>query len=89
MRAPGCSPAPAPLLPHSALSFSSSSPPSRSHPDTFLLRLQVHRVLLGNKTDLPDQRQIQPEQGEAMAREFGIKFFETSAKTGQNVEEGG
>lgn len=46
-------------------------------------------MLLGNKTDLPDQRQIQPEQGEAMAREFGIKFFETSAKTGQNVEEGG
>lgn len=87
MRDPGCSPAPAPLLPHSALSFL-SSPPFRSHPGTFLLRLQVHRVLLGNKTDLPDQRQIQPEQGEAMAREFGIKFFETSAKTGQNVEEG-
>jgi GTPase SAR1 family protein len=50
--------------------------------------LQVHRILLGNKTDLPDQRQVQPEQGETVAKEFGIGWFETSAKDGSNVETG-
>lgn len=48
----------------------------------------MHRILLGNKTDLPDQRQVQPEQGETVAKEFGIGWFETSAKDGSNVETG-
>jgi len=44
----------------------------------------VHKVLLGNKTDLPG-RQITEEQGRQVAKEYGINFFETSAKDGTNV----
>lgn len=45
-------------------------------------------VLVGNKADLPDdKRQISTEEGEALAEEENIGFFETSAKTGLNVKE--
>jgi len=46
----------------------------------------VAKVLIGNKCDRPDKK-ISAEQGEALARELGIKFFETSAKTNVNVNE--
>eukprot|EP00640_Fibrocapsa_japonica_P003033 CAMPEP_0113941476 /NCGR_PEP_ID=MMETSP1339-20121228/7375_1 /TAXON_ID=94617 /ORGANISM="Fibrocapsa japonica" /LENGTH=262 /DNA_ID=CAMNT_0000945627 /DNA_START=33 /DNA_END=822 /DNA_ORIENTATION=+ /assembly_acc=CAM_ASM_000762 len=46
----------------------------------------VRRVLVGNKCDLPDDKRVVSEaQGRALAQEFGIPFFETSAKTGANV----
>lgn len=45
-------------------------------------------VLVGNKADLPDdKRQVTAEEGEAVAEEENIGFFETSAKTGQNVKD--
>ncbi|CAI9780929.1 unnamed protein product [Fraxinus pennsylvanica] len=37
-------------------------------------------VLVGNKTDLVDKRQVSIEEGEGKARESGIMFIETSAK---------
>ncbi|CAG9321560.1 unnamed protein product [Blepharisma stoltei] len=46
----------------------------------------VAKVLIGNKCDRPDKK-ISTEQGEALARELGIKFFEASAKTNINVNE--
>jgi Ras-related protein Rab-8A len=46
----------------------------------------VSKVLIGNKCDRPDKK-ITTEQGEALAQELGIKFFETSAKTSINVNE--
>jgi hypothetical protein len=49
--------------------------------------MQVLKVLLGNKTDLPG-RAITTEQGQAVADEFDVHFFETSAKDGTNVAEG-
>jgi Ras-related protein Rab-8A len=42
-------------------------------------------VLMGNKSDKPG-RTVTFEQGQAMAKEFGVEYFETSAKSGQNVE---
>jgi small GTP-binding protein len=42
-------------------------------------------VLVGNKTDLNDQRVIPYEQGKAKADEFGMEFVETSAKSNANV----
>ena len=42
---------------------------------------------MGNKTDLPG-RQITEEQGRSVAKEYGINFFETSAKDGTNVADG-
>ncbi|KAG0498634.1 hypothetical protein HPP92_003325 [Vanilla planifolia] len=37
-------------------------------------------VLVGNKTDLVDKRQVSIEEGEAKAQELGVMFVETSAK---------
>lgn len=48
----------------------------------------VNVVLVGNKADLTDnKRRITTAQGQALADEYNIKFFETSAKTNFNVEE--
>jgi len=47
----------------------------------------VYRILVGNKCDLVDKRQISIEKGRELANEFGIPFFETSAKDATSVEE--
>ncbi|KAL8810768.1 MAG: hypothetical protein Q9200_002309, partial [Gallowayella weberi] len=48
-------------------------------------------ALAGNKSDLvasqPDKRAIATADAEAYARESGLLFFETSAKTAENVRE--
>merc|ERR1712196_106740 len=46
----------------------------------------VVRVLIGNKCDLED-RKVTKERGEAVAEEYGIKFFEASAKENINVSD--
>eukprot|EP00188_Purpureofilum_apyrenoidigerum_P002353 Plantae.Rhodophyta-Purpureofilum_apyrenoidigerum.ctg2450.p1 GENE.Plantae.Rhodophyta-Purpureofilum_apyrenoidigerum.ctg2450~~Plantae.Rhodophyta-Purpureofilum_apyrenoidigerum.ctg2450.p1 ORF type:complete len:213 (-),score=42.18 Plantae.Rhodophyta-Purpureofilum_apyrenoidigerum.ctg2450:401-1039(-) len=43
-------------------------------------------VLVGNKTDQIDKRQVSTEEGEAKAKEHDIMFIETSAKAGFNVK---
>merc|ERR1712166_801729 len=48
---------------------------------------QVVKILLGNKCDQPDKKMVTFEQGSALAKEFDIQFFETSAKTNVKVEE--
>lgn len=47
----------------------------------------VEKILIGNKADLTDRKVIDTEQGMALAKEFGMSFFETSARTGSNVNE--
>jgi len=42
-------------------------------------------IILGNKSDAPD-RQVSIESGRALAEAAKTDFFETSAKTGFNVE---
>ncbi|KAH9592408.1 Ras- protein Rab-2A, variant 2 [Schistosoma haematobium] len=44
-------------------------------------------MLIGNKSDLESRRDVQKEEGEAFAREHGLIFMETSAKTAANVED--
>ena len=44
-------------------------------------------MLIGNKSDLEDKRQVSTEEGQELADKYGMLFFETSAKNGQNVEE--
>ncbi|EFC40526.1 ras family small GTPase [Naegleria gruberi] len=45
-------------------------------------------VLVGNKCDLTSERQVSNTQGKNLAESLQIKhFFETSAKTGQNINE--
>uniref|UniRef100_A0A5F8ADV4 Ras-related protein Rab-13 n=1 Tax=Macaca mulatta TaxID=9544 RepID=A0A5F8ADV4_MACMU len=47
----------------------------------------VERLLLGNKCDMEAKRKVQKEQADKLAREHGIRFFETSAKSSMNVDE--
>ena len=44
------------------------------------------RVLIGNKCDKPD-RKVSEENAKKLADKYNIRFFETSAKTGKNVNE--
>lgn len=46
----------------------------------------VIMVLVGNKTDLSEKRQVTMEEGEAKAKELGVMFIETSAKAGVNIK---
>jgi Ras-related protein Rab-6A len=43
-------------------------------------------LLVGNKSDLSEKRQVSPEEGELKAKEAGVMFIETSAKSGTNVK---
>jgi len=43
-------------------------------------------VLVGNKTDLGDKRQVSTEEAERKAKELEVMFIETSAKAGHNVK---
>ncbi|KAI1235046.1 hypothetical protein IHE44_0002677 [Lamprotornis superbus] len=47
----------------------------------------VERMILGNKCDMNEKRQVSKEKGEKLAIDYGIKFLETSAKSSINVEE--
>lgn len=62
--------------------------------DLDLLVQEIHKecydnvcvILIGNKNDLEHRRQITTKQGEKYASKYGYMFFETSAKTGANIE---
>ncbi|KAJ8358466.1 hypothetical protein AAFF_G00437070 [Aldrovandia affinis] len=43
-------------------------------------------MLLGNKADSTHERVVKREEGEKLAKEFGVPFMETSAKSALNVE---
>jgi small GTP-binding protein len=47
----------------------------------------VCKILVGTKSDMEDKRQVSYEQENEFAEKLGMKFFETSAKASQNVEE--
>ena len=44
-------------------------------------------LLLGNKDDLKAEREVTTEEGQEFANKHNLIFFETSAKTGHNIEE--
>ncbi|XP_003576660.1 ras-related protein Rab-2-A [Brachypodium distachyon] len=44
-------------------------------------------VLVGNKLDLEQRRAVSTEEGEQFAKENGLAFIETSARTRHNVDE--
>ena len=44
-------------------------------------------VLVGNKCDLEQKREVTQEKGKMMAENYGAAFFEVSAKTGVNIDE--
>ena len=47
----------------------------------------VPMVLVGNKCDLSDERQVKAEEGRELAKQWGCEFMEASAKDKINNEE--
>jgi small GTP-binding protein len=62
-----------------ALSFQLAVVRENCPPDTIIM-------VIGNKIDLVDRREVTESEGAAFARENSLLYFETSAKTGDGVE---
>ena len=45
------------------------------------------RVLVGNKIDLQDDREVTKEEAEELAKQYGIHYHETSAKANIGLKE--
>ena len=54
---------------------------SKQTPKTVLL------ILIGNKNDLKEKREVQYEEGAEFAKKRNMIFLETSAKTGNNISD--
>ena len=48
---------------------------------------EITIILIGNKNDLENERQVTYEEGESFAKENNLLFLETSAKTSKNIAE--
>ena len=48
---------------------------------------EVVIMMVGNKTDLPDKRQVSFEEGEAKSKKLNVLFIETSAKSNHNIKQ--
>jgi len=49
--------------------------------------VHVNKILVGNKCDMTDDKVISTEEGQKLAKEFNIDFWEASAKNDINVEQ--
>ena len=47
----------------------------------------VLKVIVGNKKDLEDKRQVSKESAESLAEKYGVKYMEVSAKDNINIDE--
>jgi small GTP-binding protein len=48
---------------------------------------RISLILVGNKIDLEDRRVLSHEQGEELAQKLNLSYIETSAKTGENIND--
>lgn len=61
--------------------------------DTWMTEVEKHasdnvsRILVGNKWDLDESRQVSTDEGKELADQHNIRFMETSAKESSHVEE--
>lgn len=61
--------------------------------DTWMNEIEKHasdnvsRILVGNKNDLEDLRQVSTDVGKELADTYNVRFMETSAKESANVEQ--
>eukprot|EP00831_Metopus_contortus_P038327 TRINITY_DN30148_c0_g1_i1.p1 TRINITY_DN30148_c0_g1~~TRINITY_DN30148_c0_g1_i1.p1 ORF type:complete len:207 (-),score=29.22 TRINITY_DN30148_c0_g1_i1:135-755(-) len=74
------------------LVYDATDPKSFEEIENWMQQLDNHakpftqKVLVGAKYD-KDNVKITPEQGKELGEEYGIRFFQTSSKTGENVDE--
>ncbi|MHA2088927.1 MAG: GTP-binding protein [Promethearchaeota archaeon] len=57
------------------------------HSETIEVAPEIALILVGNKIDLTDSRVVSTADGESVAKELGLAYVETSAKTGENIED--
>ena len=50
---------------------------------------KIPLLVVGNKSDLEERRQVRVEEARAKAEEWGVQYVETSAKTRANVDKVG
>jgi small GTP-binding protein len=62
---------------------------ARKYLDEIKLKALSHAavILVGNKCDLVNDRQISTDDGNLLAKEYGVSFLEASAKTNVNIED--
>ena len=75
------------------LAYDCTSEESFNNVRTWVRQIELHansnveKILIGNKCDLESKKLIDTATGQSLAEEFGMSFFETSARTGFNVNE--
>ena len=47
----------------------------------------ISRIIVGNKCDLEESRQVTFDEGKELAEHYNVQFLETSAKDCKNVDE--
>ncbi len=47
----------------------------------------ISLILVGNKIDLKDERDVKLQEGNKLAEKLGLSYIETSAKTGENIND--
>ena len=50
-------------------------------------KMNIGKILIGNKADLDSEREVTKEKGEDLAKSLDCPFFETSALNGMNIRE--
>ena len=55
---------------------------------TTIVGKNVKCIIFGNKKDLKEKRKVEFDEGKELAEKYNCNFFETSAKEGDNIEEG-
>ena len=48
---------------------------------------EVVRILVANKCDLEEKRQVTKERGERLAKDIGVRYVEISAQSSSNIGE--
>ncbi|MFX0019041.1 MAG: Rab family GTPase [Promethearchaeota archaeon] len=51
------------------------------------INIEIPLLLVGNKSDLTDQRAVSIEEVNDFAKDFNLRYIETSAKTGNHVND--
>ena len=75
------------------LAYDSTSNESFSNISNWVKQVEKHaapnvkKILIGNKSDMVEEKKISKEQGEEVARENNMSFFETSALKGYGINE--
>ncbi|CAF4537551.1 unnamed protein product [Rotaria magnacalcarata] len=54
--------------------------------DTFSTKLNVIKMLVGNKIDCEDKREVTRDEGAKFARKYSMLFIEASARTREGVQ---